>query len=83
MDTNQTGFRSVLDRNRLQQKHVADALGVSRMTVWEWASGRTIPSGSNLLRLVEYLQRFEPTVTAADLFTPETAALVVPEEQAG
>ena len=75
------GLRAVLRRNRLMQKHIADALGVSRMTVWAWAGGRSVPSGSNLLRLLSYLREFEPGLQPEDLFGSPTApeALVAPE----
>jgi transcriptional regulator with XRE-family HTH domain len=67
MKPNETRLRSVLARNRLQQKDVADALSISRMSVWSWVDGRTIPSGTNLLRLLEYLRRFEPGLQIEDL----------------
>lgn len=80
MEAKFVGLRAALDRNRLQQKHLAEALGVSRMTVLEWAAGRTTPSGSNLLRIVAFLQGYEPAITAADLFSAD--GLVAPEPAA-
>lgn len=67
MEANGTRLRAVLERNRLQQKDVAEALGLSRMSIWSWVDGRTTPSGTNLLRLLEYLRRFEPSLTAENL----------------
>lgn len=67
MSTKPTGLRAILDRNRLQQKHVAEALGVTRMTVWSWVDGRNVPTGPNLASLLAFLQRFEPSLTVADL----------------
>lgn len=62
----------LLERHRLQQRHVAEALGVSRMAVLAWYHGRSIPSGQNLVRLVEYLRQFEPGL-AAEALLPSTA----------
>jgi transcriptional regulator with XRE-family HTH domain len=67
MTTQVKGLGDVLKRNRLQQKHVAEAMGVSRMTVWQWVHGRAIPTGENLLALAAYLQRFEPGIEPKDL----------------
>jgi transcriptional regulator with XRE-family HTH domain len=77
MEANETRLRAVLARNRLQQKDVADALSLSRMSVWSWVDGRTVPTGINLIRLLEYLRQFEPTLQAEDLL-PAAAALVAP-----
>ena len=74
MRGNAVGLGPVLKRNRLQQKHVADALGVSRMTVWQWVHGRAVPTGTNLARLVEYLRGFDASVTNADLVARERVA---------
>lgn len=60
-------LKVILKRNRLQQKDVAEALGISRMTVWQWVHGRSIPNGENLLALAAYLQKFEPTIEPKDL----------------
>ena len=76
MDAKLLGLRAALDRNRLQQKHVAEALEVSRMTVWAWVDGRSEPTGTNLLRLLEYLRKFEPGITAEDLVGPAIPAAV-------
>lgn len=63
----------LLERHRLQQRHVAEALDVSRMAVLAWYHGRSIPSGQNLVRLVEYLRQFEPGLTAEQLLPTEPA----------
>jgi transcriptional regulator with XRE-family HTH domain len=57
----------ILQRNRLKQKDVAKALGVSRVSVGAWMSGRTTPSGARLVRLLGYLRSFEPTLQVEDL----------------
>lgn len=54
----------ILKRNRLQQKDVAEAVGVSRMAVLGWFHGRTFPAGAHLVLLVAFLRRFEPGVGA-------------------
>lgn len=61
------GLKEILRRNRLQQKAVAEALGVSRQTVCFWVSGQVTPGGENLSRLLEFLRQFEPSLEAADL----------------
>jgi transcriptional regulator with XRE-family HTH domain len=67
MEKQLSGLGDVLKRNRLQQKDVAVALGVSRMTVWQWVHGRAVPTGENLLALAAYLKGFEPTIEPKDL----------------
>ncbi len=67
MEAERTPLALVLERNRLQQKHVAEGLAVSRMTVNAWFHGAAQPTGPNLLRLLAYLRQFEPTLTAEDL----------------
>lgn len=67
-----TPLAGLLERHRLQQRHVAEALGVSRMAVLAWYHGRAIPSGSNLVRLVEYLRQFEPGLSAEALLPTTT-----------
>jgi transcriptional regulator with XRE-family HTH domain len=81
MEAKLSGLRAVLDRNRLMQKDVADALGLSRVAVWAWVDGRSVPTGTNLLRLLEYLRGFEPTLQAEDLL-PAAAPLVAPSSDA-
>lgn len=84
MDVDQKGVRAVIRRNRLQQKDVAEALGISRMTVLNWVHGNSVPTGTNLLRLLDYLRGFEPALQVEDLLPPvtasvATASVVVPE----
>jgi transcriptional regulator with XRE-family HTH domain len=67
MVPNAVGLKAILERNRLQQKHVAEALDVSRMTVWQWVHRRAVPAGDNMVRLLAYLRKFEPGLQAADL----------------
>lgn len=78
MEANGTRLRAVLARNRLQQKEIAEALGLSRMAVWSWVDGRTVPGGTNLLRLLEYLRQFDPSLQAEDLLPEAAAPLVGP-----
>ena len=61
------GLKEILRRNRLQQKAVAEGLGVSRQTVCFWVNGRVVPTGENLSRLLEYLRQFEPSLEVSDL----------------
>jgi transcriptional regulator with XRE-family HTH domain len=67
------GLGAVLKRNRLQQKDVAEALGISRMTVWAWVHGKSVPTGTNLLRLVGYLRQFEPALQEEALLAGDEA----------
>lgn len=62
-------LRQVLERNRVDQSAVADAVGVSRVAVGNWVNGHTGITGTNLVALLAYLQQFEPSLTAADLLT--------------
>jgi transcriptional regulator with XRE-family HTH domain len=87
MQADRFRLAAVLERNRLQQKHVAEALPVSRMTVLMWVHGRTVPTGDNLLRLLAYLRRFEPGLQVEDLLavpapSAESEAGVVAGESA-
>lgn len=58
---------TALQRNRLRQKDIAEALGVTQGTVFAWVHGLKIPGGANLVRLVKYLQQYEPSVTEREL----------------
>lgn len=73
-------LREILNRNRLEQVDVAEALGVSRVSVGNWVNGKGIPSGINLARLLEYLRQFEPALTLEDLAlvnaSPDSAAAI-------
>jgi transcriptional regulator with XRE-family HTH domain len=73
MDGKFSGLRAVLARNRLQQKHVAEALDVSRNTVGGWADGSVEPSGGNLIRLLAYLRQFEPGLAVEELVGPSAS----------
>ncbi len=74
MTTNQSPIAAALSRNRLQQKHVAEALGVSRMAVLAWYHGRSVPTGENLIKLADYLRTFEPSISERDLLPTPAAA---------
>jgi hypothetical protein len=63
-------LKQILDRNRLEQVQVAEALAVSRISVGNWCNRRGGPNGVNLVRLLEYLRQFEPTLQASDLLQP-------------
>lgn len=76
-----TPLAGLLERHRLQQRHVAEALDVSRMAVLAWYHGRSIPSGQNLVRLVEYLRQFEPGLTAEQLLPTEAPSTPEPTEE--
>lgn len=73
MQLTDTALAAILERNRLQQKHVAEALGVSRMAVLRWVHGRSRPGGDNLVRLLEYLRQFEPGLDVNDLLSERAA----------
>ncbi len=60
-------LRDILDRNRLQQKDVAEGIEVSRVTVWNWVSGRATPTGTNQAKLLAFLRQYEPTLDVTDL----------------
>lgn len=65
----------VLSRLRLDQVDVADALDVSRTTVGNWVHGRSVPQGTNLIRLLDYLRPFDPGLQVEDLVSaPVTSA---------
>ncbi len=64
-------LREILDRNRLEQAEVADAIGVSRVSVGNWVNGHGKPRGPNLVRLLDYLRRFEPGLQADDILPAE------------
>ena len=68
------GLREILQRNRLEQKDVAEGIGVSRQTVWLWTNGLAMPGGENLARLLAYLQKFEPALSLADLMPADLPA---------
>jgi hypothetical protein len=48
------------------------------MTVMAWVHGRSVPSGTNLVRLLDFLRQFEPGLQNEDLLptseAPEPAA---------
>lgn len=67
MQAYRTRLAVIMERNRLQQKHVAEALGVTRMTVLAWFHGRSVPMGNNLTRLLAYLRQFEPGLENEDV----------------
>jgi transcriptional regulator with XRE-family HTH domain len=67
MDAKLRGLRDILNRSGLRQKDIAIALRVSPQAVWLWTEGKGMPDGSNLVRLVRFLQMHEPTLTLDDL----------------
>lgn len=67
MQANPTGIAAALKRNRLQQKEIAVAVGVSRGTVFSWVHGHKVPTWTHLVRLVEHLRKFEPGITERQL----------------
>ena len=67
MQAKPNGIAAALKRNRLQQKEIAGAINVTRGTVFAWVHGKSVPTGTNLVRLVAYLQQFEPGITERDL----------------
>jgi len=67
MQAKPNGIAAALKRNRLQQKEIAGAINVTRGTVFAWVHGKSVPTGTNLVRLVAYLQQFEPGITEREL----------------
>ena len=71
----QTGrLNATLRRLRLSRAMVAEAVGVSRQTVWMWCACRTEPTRAFRTRLLEYLREFEPTVGLDDILDDEPQA---------
>jgi len=68
MSSKHTGLKDAIERNSLNQRELARALGVAPETITRWKSGERVPSGSNLMRLVAYLRQHEPTLQAEELF---------------
>jgi len=66
-----TALRAALKRNRLQQKDVAAALGLSVFTLHNWTAGKATPTGDNLIKLADYLRQFEPGISERDLLQPQ------------
>ena len=76
MQAQPTRIAAAFKRNRLQQKEIAKSIGLSRNTVFRWCQGLSVPTGTNLVRLVAYLQQFEPGITERDLL-PNAAVMPV------
>lgn len=49
------GFRGILAVLGISQTYVADVLGVTRFTVYNWLSGRTKPTYCQFCALMEWL----------------------------
>jgi transcriptional regulator with XRE-family HTH domain len=68
-------LKEILQRNELTQEQTAREVGVSNMTLWNWANGRSIPTGENLARLLDFLRLREPGLDVSDLLpAPATDA---------
>ena len=65
-------LKPILERLQIEQKTVAEELGVWEETVSRWAAGQ-IPQGRNLLALLAYLQKHDPKITLNDLTGGEAA----------
>lgn len=68
------GLKVVLARNRLSQRMVSEALGVSDETVSRWTNGRNDPRGRNLVKLMDFLRVYEPTIQLGDVLGDGAAA---------
>jgi hypothetical protein len=77
MQAHSTRIAAALRRNRLQQKDVSEALSLARGTIFDWVHGRSVPNGTNLVRLVVYLQQFEPGITERELL-PNAGVMPAP-----
>ncbi len=73
MDT-PTPLAAILTKHRLRQVDLARGLGVSKVTVSLWATGRAIPSGPNLVRIARWLRAYEPLLRVEELVAPEEGA---------
>ena len=63
-------LRDVIRRNGLKQREIAEAVGVAAETFSRWVAGRITPGGENLVRLLDFLRRHEPSLQADDLLPP-------------
>lgn len=43
------------DSQKLTQKQLADAMGVSQVSVWQWENGKSLPSADKLPKLAGIL----------------------------
>ncbi len=68
-DPNNTGLGVELGRqcvrHRITAGEIADRFSVTRATVHNWVSGRTLPSGPTLVRVKDFVQQLKGTPTAS------------------
>lgn len=68
-DPNNTGLGVELGRqcvrHRITVSAIADRFSVTRATVHNWMSGRTLPSGPTLVRVKDFVQQLKETPTAS------------------
>lgn len=57
----------VIRRNNLNQREMADSLGVAQETLSRWVQGHKRPTGTNLVLLLGHLRKYEPNLQAEDL----------------
>jgi len=60
-------LKKVMDRNGVKGRDMAEAIGVAVETVSRWRSLTLAIGGANLIRVRDYLRRFEPGIDVQDL----------------
>lgn len=58
---------ALLAKHQIQQKDLAQAIGVSVQSLGNWIHGRSVPSTSRLVHLLDFLRTFEPELRLEDL----------------
>ena len=71
MSTDTTPLAALLQKHRLRQVDLAEALSVSRVTVSLWAAGKAMPSGPNLVRITMFLREYDPLLRVEQLLAAD------------
>lgn len=68
-------LKDVIQRNGLNQRELAESLGVAPETLSRWVQNHKRPTGENLVRLLAHLRQYEQDLQAEDLIeTSEVSA---------
>lgn len=62
-----TGLPTLLERLGVPQVELAQAIGVTEETVSRWVNGHKVPSSTNLLATLAFLQARDRKITIRDL----------------